>query len=316
MDSGKSRSFSCSLMWYRSLPTIIFILTSMPALWLRADSEQQALQQLSEARTLEQLDAAIVAATRQQVRRQTIVEAKVLFAIKVQDLPLMVSLLPEMDAVALKFDPADSRAGLASVEQWRVLITYVRALSAMDKKNGDQFREQILEAFWNCPQQAELFGGAVEKFQLQEKMSQWIIDFASPVLASGDKETTLGEVLGTKKGMLIVCWAEGIPASLEVMGSVQKIADLVRGHGVVVAGLNVGGGKAEAAAERVRKEKKITFPWLIEPGARTLSRQLEITTLPRAVLISQQGRVLFHGHPLDPAIWKALRRVSPTIEAP
>lgn len=317
MDREKPRPFICRLMRFRLLPTILFytLATLHPSL-VSADGELEALSQLSEARTLEQLDAAILAARRHDVSSQTIAEAKVLFAIKTQDVPLMVSLLPEMDAVALDFDPGDSRAGMASVEQWRGLIAYVRALSAMERKSGEQFREQIQQAFWNCPQQAELFGAAVEKFQLQEKMSQWIIDFASPVLVSGDKETTLGEVLGTKKGMLIVFWAEGIPPSIEVMGSVQKMADLIRGHGIVIAGLNAGGGKAEAAAERVRKEKALTFAWLVEPSARTLSRQLEITTLPRAVLVTQQGRVMFHGHPLDPALWKALRRVSPTITAP
>ena len=303
-------------MSFRFLPAILVTLALLRPAGIRAGDEQAALQQLSSATTLEQLDTAIAAAKKQQISTQIVVEAKLLFAIKTRDVPLMVSLLPELDTVSLNFEPGDSRAGIATVEQWRGLIAYVHALSALEKKDGDQFREHILEAFWNCPQQAELFGTAVEKYQLQEKMSQWIIDFASPVLASGGKETTLGDVLGTRKGLLLVCWAEGVQPSIDIMSSMQKLADIVRGHGVVVAGLNVGGGKAEVAAERVRKEKSLTLPWLIEPSTRTLSRQLEITTLPRAVLITQQGRVLFHGHPLDPAIWKALRRVAPTIEAP
>lgn len=304
-------------MRFRLLLPLLSTLVTLAPLQIHADDDAaEALKLLGSARSLEQLDEAINAAEKQRVSQQTITEAKVLFAIKTQDVPLMVSLLPEMDAISLKFDPTESRAGIASVEQWRGLIAYVRAVSAMEKKNGDLFREQIQEAFWNCPQQAELFGTAVEKFQLQEKMSQWIVDFASPVLVSGAKETTLSEVIGSKKGLLITFWAEGVPASVDVMGSIQKLAEIIRGHGVVVAGLNIGGGKAELASERVRKEKNITFPWLVEPGTRTLSRQLEITTLPRTVLINQQGRVLFHGHPLDSAIWKALRRVAPTIETP
>ena len=316
MDSTEQCPFSSRYMRFCLLPTLLLTLALTPLVDLHADDQQGALKSLSEARSLDQLDAAIVAARRYEVSLQTIVEAKLLFAIKTRDLPLMVSLLSELEAVSSQFSAGDSRAGIASVEQWRGMISYVRALSALDKKNGEQFHEHILHAFWNCPQQAALFGEAVERFQLQEKMSKWIIDFASPVLASGEKETTLSDVLGTKKGLLLVYWAEGVPASMEVMNSIQKLSDIVRGHGIVVAGLNIGGGKSEVAAERVRKEKKITFPWLIESLGHTLSRQLEITTLPRAVLISQQGRVAFHGHPMDPAIWKALRRLAPSIESP
>lgn len=283
---------------------------------LQADDETTVISHLSEARTRDQLTTAVREAQRLGMSAQRITEAKLLFGIKTQDSLYLTSLLPDLENQAIGFTPQKSLAGISTVEQWRSLISYVRAMNALEKKDTDTFRTQILDAIWNFPQQAQLFGSAIEKFQLQEKMEQWVIDFATPLLEAGGKETTLGTLLGSKKALLLVFWSSNVKASVDSLPMIQKLASTLRPNGISVVAVNADSKDAEENAIKVRDEKSLTLPFLIESSQRTLIRQIEITSLPRAVLITQQGRVIFHGHPMDQGIWKALKRIAPAIQPP
>jgi len=315
MDTARRHDVSCAFMRLlsASLSLLLILFLAPPA---QANREMDMVHALTQAHTRAELDVAIDAAKSAQMRKQIIVEARLLFGFRSQDTDFLVSLIPDLESTALEFAPQYSIAGLGTVEQLRGLIAYVRALAAMEHKDADSFREQINEAFWNCPQQAGLFGQAVEQFQLRDKMSRWTVDFATPLLASGDKETTLAKVIAQRKAVLLVFWADSAPASVNAMPAVQQFADYLATQNIAVAGLNVDRAEAEPKAERVRAEKKLKMPWLIELEDRALSSQLEISDLPRAVLITQQGRVVFHGHPLEPSLWRALKRISPTLTPP
>ena len=85
---------------------------------------------------------------------------------------------------------------------------------------------------------------------------------------------------------------------------------------IVVAGINTevsseGGtlAKAKAKSESVRKSKKMDLLWLVEPTGAPLSQLLEIDTIPRAVLVSPDGKVLYNGHPGDPALTASLTKL-------
>jgi hypothetical protein len=70
----------------------------------------------------------------------------------------------------------------------------------------------------------------------------------------------------------------------------------------------------ESIAEKVRTEKKMELPWLVEPKERPFSEVLGIETLPRVILVSPEGKILFNGHPQDGGLWTALKSVDATIE--
>jgi len=279
-----------------------------------ADRESTMIEKLTSAKTEEALNAAAEEAIKEGLPRQMVVEAKLVFGMQTQNTPLLVSLLPELEAVALDFKASNSISGLVTVEQFRGLIAYVRAMNAVDQKNADDFHKFITEGFWNFPQQAALFGDAVSKFQLEENMARWSVDFGTSLLASGSKVTTLASVLGAQKALLLVFWSGASTASEKALPSLQALGNHLKPYSIVVAGVNVDFRDAELTAEKKREEYQITIPWLIEGKDRTLSRQLEVTGLPRALLITQQGRVIFHGHPQDVSLWKALKRVSPILQ--
>jgi len=294
---------------------LFIVLASFAALApAHADRESELVRRLTDAKSVAELNAAAAVAKQEGLPRQMIAEARLIFGMTAQDTGLLVSLLPELEAVALDFNAGNSIGGLASVEQFRGLICYVRAMKAMEAKDTDDFRRFITEGFWLFPQQAGLFGDAAAKFQLEENMARWSVDFATPVLVSGGKVTTLASVLGVQKALLLVFWSGASAASDKALLTLQELGNHLKPFGVVVAGLNVDVTDAEATAEKKKAELQIHLPWLVEGKDRTLSRQLEVRGLPRAVLITQQGRVFFHGHPQETALWKALKRVVPAIQ--
>lgn len=275
----------------------------------------EAMEMLSNARSAEQVEAAAAKARKAGVTNQRIAEARMLFGIKTQDIAYLKSLLPDLEVIAQKFEQQPSLAGISNVDQWRGLMSYVEALVSMEQRNQDQFREHIADAMWNFPQQAELYGQAIEKFQLQQKMDLWVIDFSTPLIEAGASETTLGTLIGSKKALLLVFWASTVESSVQSLDAAEKLYLHLRGSNIAVAAVNVGITEAESTTEKVRDEKKLTLPCLVESTQRILVRQMEITSLPRAILITQQGRVFFHGHPMDNSIWKALKRVVPTVSS-
>jgi hypothetical protein len=54
----------------------------------------------------------------------------------------------------------------------------------------------------------------------------------------------------------------------------------------------------------------------VEPPDRPYSKVFEIQSIPRMILLSPEGKVLFNGHPEDPALWAALKKIDASIEAP
>jgi hypothetical protein len=71
----------------------------------------------------------------------------------------------------------------------------------------------------------------------------------------------------------------------------------------------------EAIADKVRGEKDMKdVTWLVEPKEKPFSEPMEITSIPRVILLSPEGKVLFNGHPQDAALWAALKKVNAEIE--
>ncbi len=280
------------------------------------DREIDLVRAMLRAANRAQLDEVSAKARKSEVHPQIITESRLLFALRTQDTPFLVSMIPELDSAALKFNPQQSTAGLSSADQLRGLIAYVRALDCMERKDDEGFREHINDALWLCPQQAGLFGQAVEQYQLRDKMSKWSVDFSTTLLEAGASETTLSHALGRQKAILLVFWSDGSSGSLSALPVIGKMAATAAQHGIAVAFVNIDRSDAEEKTKRVQAEMKIALPWLIEPETRPLVSLFEIGDTPRAVLITQQGRVTFHGHPLEPNLGRALKRLAPALNLP
>ena len=215
--------------------------------------------------------------------------------------------------LAANFDPAQA-AAMPNAEAVQSFASYIRALKAQDDKDAEGFKKHILEAIWLQPGQATVFIQAIETIRRAEMMAALTVDMKLPITDSMGEATTLGDVVAGKKAILIDFWASWCGPCMQLMPSLKKKGESLPAHGIVVAAMNKDDENALGIAERIRKEQDMKIPWLIEPAERPFTKLFEIDSIPRMILISPEGKVLFNGHPEDPALWAALKKVDASIE--
>ncbi len=302
---------------------ILTLCTGLATIPARAQSPEEAaadvkalLQTLfSQETTEEELLGLVKQANKIGVPRQQIIEAKLVWGLRHQDTAFLVKILPEVEILASAFDPANA-AALPDAEAAKAFIAYIKALKAGEEGNDAGFKENILEAIWLNSKQAPVFIQAIDKFRLESKMKSMVADLKIPLTTSMGEATTLQDQLGDGKALLLDFWASWCGPCMNLMPSLKKKAEKLSAHGIVVAAMNKDDENAEHIAERIRKEQNATLPWLVEPADRPYSKAFDIDSIPRMILISPEGKVLFNGHPEDPALWAALKKIDPAIAAP
>lgn len=262
-----------------------------------------------------ELEAVIKEANKAGIPRQQIIEARLIWGLRHQDNAFLIKILPEVEILASSYDSANA-AALPNVEAVRSFVSYIKALKAGEAGDAEGFKQNILEAIWKNPKQAPVFIQTIEKHQRESKMAVMVADLKIPLTTSQGEATTLHDHAAGKKALLLDFWASWCGPCMNLMPSLRKKAEKLSSHGIVVAAMNKDDDNAEAVAERIRKEQNATFPWLVEPADRPYSKAFDIESIPRMVLLSPEGKVLFNGHPEDPALWAALKKIDATIEAP
>ncbi|MBE7496992.1 MAG: TlpA family protein disulfide reductase [Verrucomicrobiaceae bacterium] len=278
-----------------------------------ASAKEMLKKLFSEENTAEQLAELAKEANKLGVPRQQIIEARLVWGLRRQDVDYLTKLLPEVEVLAANFD-TEQAAALPTVEAVQSFAAYIRALKAGTEKNEAEFKKNILEAIWLSPQQANVFTQSIEKFRREAKMGSMVVDLKLPLTNSMGETTTLGEQLAGKKAILIDFWASWCGPCMQLMPALKKKGEHLKQYDIAVVAMNKDDENAESIAERIRKEQGMTMPWLVEPAARPYTKQFELDSIPRMVLISPEGKVLYNGHPQDPALWTALKQVNDKIE--
>jgi thiol-disulfide isomerase/thioredoxin len=243
---------------------------------------------------------------------QLLAEAKLVWGLRHKDTEYLSKILPELEATVGEFKKEES-AGLGSVDDFKALISYIKALEAAGKGDEKALKKHITEAFWLSPEQAGLFAETITYFRTQAKMAKITVDMKLPITNSKAEATTLGDVLGENKAVMLDFWASWCGPCMQLMPELRKRAEYLGKHGIAVAGMNT--ESDEAIADKVRGEKDMKeVTWLVEPKAKPFSEPMEISSIPRVILLSPEGKVLFNGHPQDAALWAALKKVNPEIE--
>ncbi|MFM2169100.1 MAG: hypothetical protein RIS79_3471 [Verrucomicrobiota bacterium] len=279
-----------------------------------AAAAKEALQKLfAPSNSAEQLAELAKEANKLGIPRQQIIEARLVWGLRHQDAAFLTKMLPEVEVLAANFDPSQA-AAMPNAEAVKSFASFIRALKAQDEKDAEGFKKHILEAIWLQPGQASVFIQSIEKTRREEKMAALAVDMKLPLTDSMGEATTLGDVLAGKKAILIDFWASWCGPCMQLMPSLKKKGESLPAHGIVVAAMNKDDENALSIAERIRKEQDMKIPWLIEPAERPFTKQFEIDSIPRMILISPEGKVLFNGHPEDPALWAALKKIDAAIE--
>lgn len=257
------------------------------------------------------LEKAAAQATHEGVPKQSVSEAKLVWGLRHQDTDYLEKILPELEDAASHFKKEDS-AGMSSVEDFQGLLSYIKGMSAMKKGDEEGFKKHLTEAFWMSPEQAPLFGQAIMNHRTAQMMEKLTIDLKLPLTTSKGEATTLGDQLGKNKAVLLDFWASWCGPCMELMPALRKEATYLAEHHIAVAAMNT--ESDEDVADKVRRDKDMKLPWLVEPKGAPFSGPLGINSIPRMVLISTEGKILYNGHPQDPGLWAALKKLDASIE--
>jgi peroxiredoxin len=107
------------------------------------------------------------------------------------------------------------------------------------------------------------------------------------------------------KLVLVSFYTSGSMASVRAVPALNGVREKYAGRGVEVVGIGCDDEPLDArvmAADRFRKDHGVKYTLLTEAGKRSgeLLRQYGVTELPAAVLLSEQGDVLWQGNPNKP----------------
>jgi thiol-disulfide isomerase/thioredoxin len=294
----------------RRIVTVVVALSALSLLHAEV-SEETAKKLFNPKASLEEFTKASDEAAKAGAPAQLLAEAKLVWGLRNKDTAFLSKALPELEAAVKNFKREDS-AGLGSVEDFTALISYIKALEAAGKGDEKALKEHITEAFWLSPEQAELFAQTITFFRTQAKMANVTVDMKLPITNSKAEATTLGDVLGKNKAVLLDFWASWCGPCMNLMPELRKKSEQLARHGIVVAGMNT--ESDEGIADKVRSEKGMKdVVWLVEPKGKPFSGLLDISSIPRMILLSPDGRVLFNGHPQEAGLWVALKKVDPAI---
>lgn len=276
-----------------------------------------ALQKLfSNGLSEEDLDTAVKEASRAGVPRQQIIEAKLIWGLRSQNQPFLEEILPEVEILAQNFDPTNT-AGLGSQEDVEAFAHYIRAQTAAANGDLKTYKKEILEAVWKSPKQAQVFLQSIETRRRAEKMASLQMDMDMILTTSRGEATTLGDLVQGKQALLIDFWASWCGPCMQLMPSLREKNKALTPHDIVVVGMNKDDKDQQSTAERIRNDLSMNnMPWLLEPEKRPFSTLLQIDSIPRMVLVTPEGKILFNGHPEDPTLWDALAKINPAIKQP
>ncbi len=299
-----------------SLPVVVLLALCSQLLAVGDEAAQAAGQRLLTAKTGAELRAASAAAVGTGLPKQAVAEAKLMFGIRTEDLEVLRGAVRDLEAASMTFDPQDSIAGLSTVEQFRGLLCYGKAIMALDAGEEGEFRDLVLKGFWLFPEQGGMFGKAAARFQTQERMANLTVDFSSPLIDTEGKETTLADLMGSSRAVVLYFWSDAGGAAAEGLLGLMPLVPRLKKHGLGLIGINTSAKNADIAARDFNAVNKLPIPLAGEPSGRGLARLVEATGSARLVVVSERGRIVFNGSPNDPGLWRAVKALVPSFEIP
>ncbi len=290
---------------------------------LVADPSATALDEavdamLSVRESPEKLDQAIEAARKLGAGDQAVLEARFLFHVDRHEDGKLADLLPEMIEQSERFELADSRI-FAVEEDWQAVVEYVKSIAALEKGDRAAFKKHITEAFWLSPRQGAAFAPHIERLRLADAMKKVRIDGTLELRDLGDRTTTLDALRGKAPALLLHFFSPWSRECEESIGDLRAVTAELAEHGLPVVGI-VGEGDEETVAETRGMlgalDKPAPGTWVVDHPEEPLARSLRIQSAPTMILVDEEGRVLFNGHPSEEGLWDELSKIAPGCSRP
>ena len=259
--------------------------------------------------TQAQWDQAEAEARKQGVPEQTILEARFLYHVEHKNDQGIIDLLPIWEKQEKTFT-LDHSEIFATREDFLAVVEFARALKALSEKKREDFKKHITEALWLSPGQASAFTPYIENLRLSEHIQQAKIDLLTQLTDLDQKNpSTLKSQLGNNRGLLLNFWSPWSPDCDTAMMDLSSACPSLEKEKIALASILID-GRTEILAEAkdFLKQKKTPLPgpqWL-DLSKNSLAARLRVTDLPTLVLLSPEGKILFHGRPGDPRLMEKI----------
>jgi len=252
------------------------------------------------------------------VDEAVLLESKVLRLLGGGDLQAVLAMIPAMEANAEAFAVGDGGFFTHRTQVYG-LIENLKALRANEAGDWEAFETHAKEGFWKSPELSNMFGMARLVTERHESLVQKAamesvrIPMDMKILSVDGTTTSLAQAVQGQKAILLDFWASWCGPCIMLMPELKKKADTLPSQGVFVAGMNTDSSDSIRHAREVQEKHGMDMPWLIEPESSPFSRALAINSIPRMILLSPEGKVLFNGHPMDPELTTTLASIGVTL---
>jgi thiol-disulfide isomerase/thioredoxin len=269
--------------------------------------------------------AALEAARAAGVSEARLVQARTLHAITARDLRGLVELADAIDEHRAGFDigvePGDSdRFAFRSPREVEGLAHALKAVRAYQADDEATFEGHATAAFAAWPEWVDAFqlGKILQDIRTNELVAAYAANLTlapdTPLRDLAGNALVLGDLSkGGQKAVLLDFWASWCGPCMQLMPELKKRAESLSTQGIYVAAVNTDEDSPLEKAAKVKADKGMDMPWLVEVDGAPLSSKLMIDSIPRMVLISPEGKILFNGHPLDDGLVKALAKLGVTL---
>jgi len=280
----------------------------------RAAFEKLMYERGSEA----DFNKAALDASKQGVSDQAILEARFLFLVDRHNDDKLIELLPKFEERKDKFDLSQSEI-FAVKEDWLAVIEYLQSLAALKKGDKDGFKKHITEAFWLSPRQGSAFAPHIDRLRMDEAMKDLKIPLTTEFEDFKDSKITLASLAKDRKALLLHFWSPWSEEGEKSLPDFKAAATELEKNGIAVVTL------LQPSADALDEAKGMLASafdghapgvWVKGNSASALARTLRVQSVPVMVLLSTEGAVLYNGDPSDDGLWKALKKVAPSVKRP
>ena len=257
-------------------------------------------------------EEAYAAAKEAGLGKPFLVEAQTIHFLSTGNMPELYGHLEKLEAVSSDLEYGTDKP-FHSERQLIGLVASIRAIRAYEADDVAEFEKQAASSYINAPQYNQAFGLLQLMTELRHKevqelaMANLRIPMDLTIASADGEEKTLTEWLGGNQALLIDFWASWCGPCIQLMPELRAKAETLPSQGVVVAAMNTDADDPVGKAKKVSGQYNMDImPWLLEPEERPLSRLLMIDSIPRMILVSPEGEVLYNGHPMDPSLKSVL----------